>query len=674
MSVSEVVHIDVKDDIAWVQIDNPPVNATSTAVRTGLLAAVEAVQGSELAVLFCAGKTFVAGGDMSEFDAPAVEPHLPDVVSAIEESPVPFVALLHGHVLGGGFEIAIARAWRVAKPGTRFGLPEVNMGLIPGAGGTQRAPRLLGWDMAVDMTCLGQMKSAEDLFEHGAIDAVTDDLEAAALQFKGSSVPKLSDRTIAPMTESEEATYSDKALKFAKGRKAPLLNLEALTWASRPFEQAQPKERALHLELRKSDESTALRHVFFAERHVTKPKFLKNSARKDIDRVAIVGGGLMGCGIATACLLSNRQVVIIERDADAADTARQTVTALLTGALARRKINQAGFDNRLAALVTSDTYGSAADVDLAIEAVFEDLDVKRTVFGDLAEVVGPDTLLATNTSYLTPDEIFEGTSGAERCLGIHFFSPAHIMKLVEVVRASNTSDAALASAFGFASALRKTPVLAGICDGFIGNRILAAYRRAAEYLLADGALPHEVDAAMRAFGMAMGPFEAQDQAGLQIALANRRRQDASRNPAERYVDISDRICALDRFGKRSGAGWYAYADGAKHGERDPIVETLIQTYAQEMSISRRSFSEGDIQTQLLAVMANEGARLVEEGIAENAAAIDVVKCAGYGFPRWRGGPMHWAATVGHEAVRSALTILETASPGSWTRAGVFQYE
>ncbi len=382
----------------------------------------------------------------------------------------------------------------------------------------------------------------------------------------------------------------------------------------------------------------------------------------------------MGCGIAMACLLSNRQVVIIERDADAADTARQTVTSLLKGALARGKINQAGFDNRLAALVTSDTYGSAADVDLALEAVFEDLDVKRTVFGDLAEVVGPDTLLATNTSYLNPDEIFEGTPGAERCLGIHFFSPAHIMKLVEVVRASNTSDAALASAFGFASALRKTPVLAGICDGFIGNRILAAYRRAAEYLLADGALPHEVDAAMRAFGMAMGPFEAQDQAGLQIALANRRRQDASRNPAERYVDISDRICALDRFGKRSGAGWYAYADGAKHGERDPIVETLIQTYAQEMSISRRSFSEGDIQTQLLAVMANEGARLVEEGIAENAAAIDVVKCAGYGFPRWRGGPMHWAATVGHEAVRSALTILETASPGSWTRAGVFQYE
>ncbi|MEM7599253.1 MAG: FAD-dependent oxidoreductase [Pseudomonadota bacterium] len=670
----KIVQIDVTGEIAWVRIDNPPVNATSTAVRAGLLQAVEQVQGCALAVLSCAGTTFVAGGDMSEFDAPPQEPHLPDVVAAIENSTVPFVALLHGTVLGGGFEIAMACAWRVARPDTRFGLPEVNLGFIPGAGGTQRAPRLLGWQAAFEMACLGQMKSAQELLDLGALDMVTEDLEAAVTQFKNRAKPRLSDRTIAPMTKDEETRFKERVLTFAKGRQAPLHNLDALTWASRPFAEAQPKERALHLKLRRSEESIALRHMFFAERAVTKPAILKGVPHEKIAQVAIVGGGLMGCGIAMACLLAGLRVTLIERNAEAADSAQRSVASLLQGAVARGKISDAQLNSHLQVFRTADTYSLAAEADLAIEAVFEDLDIKRSVFENLAQTVRADTLLATNTSYLNPDEIFDGIPGPERCLGIHFFSPAHIMKLVEIVRASGTSDAALATAFTFASRLRKTPVLAGICDGFIGNRILAAYRRAAEYLLADGALPHQVDAAMRRFGMAMGPFEAQDQGGLQIALANRRRQDATRDPDERYVDIADRICALGRLGKRTGAGWYAYPDGAKTGERDPIVEDVIVSYARDAGLTRGSFTETDIQTQLLAAMANEGARIVEEGIAENAAVVDVVKCAGYGFPRWRGGPMHWADTVGHDAVTSALTTLEIASPGSWIRAGVFCHD
>ncbi|MEO0381222.1 MAG: 3-hydroxyacyl-CoA dehydrogenase NAD-binding domain-containing protein, partial [Pseudomonadota bacterium] len=669
--VSQIVHIEIKDGIGWVTLNNPPVNATSTALRAGLLEAVSDVQGCDLAVLKCAGRTFVAGGDMTEFSAPPVAPHLPDVVAAIENSAVPFVALMHGSVLGGGFEIAMACAFRVAKPNTRFGLPEVNMGLIPGAGGTQRAPRLIGWDMAVEMACLGQMKTAADLLAVGALDAIAEDLDGSVAQFRGRNGTKVSDRKLLPIPEEDKARFEALVQKSAKGRTAPGHNLTALTWASAPFEEAQHKERALHLDLRQSEESVALRHVFFAERAVTKPISLKGASPKNLRRIAIVGGGLMGSGIAAACLNSGYRVSIIERSSEAAETARDTVANLMKGALERGKITQAAFEDRLGALITSDDYAAAADADLAIEAVFEDLDAKRAVFQSLVKVVGDHTILATNTSYLDPDDIFEGISALDRCVGIHFFSPAHIMKLVEVVKAGQSSDATLATAFDFANTLRKTPVLVGICDGFVGNRILSAYRRAAEYLLADGALPHQIDAAMRQFGMAMGPFEAQDQSGLQIAQANRRRQDATRDPNERYVEISDQLCAMKRFGKRSGAGWYTYPDSTRRGERDLNIEAMIVDYSAKNGLTRHDFSDTDIQVRLLAAMANEGARIVEEGIAENATAVDVVKTAGYGFPRWRGGPMHWAKTVGHGTVVDALNALETASPGSWIRAAQF---
>lgn len=664
------ISVEIKGNLAWVTVDSPPVNATSTAVRAGLLTAVEQVQGCDLAVLLCAGKTFIAGGDMSEFDAPPVEPHLPDVADAIEGSATPFVAVMHGTVLGGGFEIAMACAHRIAKPGTRFGLPEVNVGLIPGAGGTQRAPRLLGWDAAVDMACLGKMKSAEDLLPLGGIDLISDMPEAEVGRFIGKPVNPVSKRT-APETLSLKDTELN-VRNFANGRTAPLHNLTALQWALTPYAEGQPKERALHLKLRQSSESIALRHVFFAERSVAKPALLKRASPRDVNAVAIVGGGLMGCGIAAACLNARLQVTVIEQNVEAAKKARVTVSSLLQGAVERGKITETDRDTRLAALTTTNQFSDARNADLAVEAVFEDLEAKRTVFTQLAKVMRPDAILATNTSYLNPDEIFAGTPNLDRCLGIHFFSPAHIMKLVEVVKASSTSPAALATSFALAKSLRKTPVLSGICDGFIGNRILAAYRRAAEYLLADGAFPHEVDAAMRNFGMAMGPFEAQDQSGLQIAEANRRRLDVTRDPNERYIPIADRICALGRYGRRSCAGWYRYEEGDRTPYRDGTIDDLIQTFAKEAGITRQSFSESEIQAQLLTAMANEGAQIVDEAIAETAAAVDVVKTAGYGFPRWRGGPMHWAETVGEAAIRNTLDRMEKASPGSWTRAARYR--
>ncbi|MEM9708465.1 MAG: 3-hydroxyacyl-CoA dehydrogenase NAD-binding domain-containing protein [Pseudomonadota bacterium] len=668
------VAVKVDGDIAWVTIDSPPVNATSAAVRRGLLEAVEAVQGSRIAVLACAGKTFIAGGDMSEFDAPPVLPHLPDVVDAIEKSPTPFVAMLHGTVLGGGLEIAMACAARVAKPGTRFGLPEVHMGIIPGAGGTQRAPRLLGWQISVDMACMGQLKTADEMLAAGAIDAVSDEPKALIPGWSFPSRPPVSERPAPPLTAEDQLKYSETVAAKAKGRQAPPKALEALFWAQEPFSNGQRKERALHLDMRNSEESVALRHVFFAERRVAKPKIIADVAPAPVKHIAIVGGGLMGSGISTACLNAGYKVTVIEQDRAAAETARETVDRNLKGGVKRGKFTEDEYQARLTELTTTDSYADAAEADLAIEAVFEDLTAKQRVFESLASVLPSSAILATNTSYLDPNDIFQSVEKPARCLGLHFFSPANIMKLVEVVRAEKTAPETLATGFTLARSMGKIPVLSGICEGFIGNRILAAYRRAGEYMLADGAMPHEIDGAMRVFGMAMGPFEVQDQAGLQIAHDNRRRQDATRPAEERYIPLLDQICEMGRFGQRSGAGWYSYAEDSRKPERDPVVEKLIRDYSDSIGITRRHFTADEIQTQLLAAMANEGAKIVAEGIAESPAAVDVVKTAGYGFPRWRGGPMHWADSVGAPTISRALTELETASPNSWTRADIFKDE
>jgi len=663
-----IVDIRMEDDLAWVTVNNPPVNATSTAVRQGLLDAVHKVQGARLAILHCAGRTFIAGGDMSEFDAPPQEPHLPDVVNAIEASETPFVAVMHGTVLGGGLEIAMGCAYRIAKPGTKFGLPEVSVGLIPGAGGTQRAPRLFGWDAAIDMACSGKLLTAQQALQLGAIDAIEDDLETAAKALTLEGHTPVSQRPVPPL-DGDWFTEKRITLKNrARGQVAPLHNLDALHWATRPFAEGQPKERALHLSLRTSDESRALRHAFFAERAVAQPAEIAGATSKDIANIAIVGGGLMGAGIAVACLSAGYRVSIIERDQNAAKAAQERVHGLIAGALKRGKIDQAKHDAQIAAFTADVGYDVAKDADLAIEAVFEDVDVKKAAFAGLAEVMARDAILATNTSYLDPRDIFAGINNPSRCIGLHFFSPAHIMKLLEVVKLPETSKDTLATGFALGKRLRKVSVMSGICDGFIGNRMLAAYRRAAEYMLADGATPKQIDDAMRAFGMAMGPFEAQDMGGLQIAEANRRRQDATRPATERYVTISDQLCVLGRLGQRAGKGWYVYAKDDRKPKVDPVVTDLITRYSDEAGISRQPFTQDQIQSQLLAVLANEGARIVEEGIADNDAAVDMVKLHGYGFPRWRGGPMFAAQTAGDPAIRTALDALEARSPGSWVRA------
>lgn len=670
--MSNVVNVEIKGDIALVEINNPPVNATGVAVRIGLLEAVEAAEkaNAKAAIVYCAGRTFVAGGDISEFGKPPQEPHLPDVYQAIEDSSVPWIAATHGTTLGGGFELAMACDFRLAQKGTRFGLPEVNLGLVPGAAGSQRLPRLIGIEAAVELATTGQLIDAQKLYDLGGLDEIFDgDPVEAALSFAADLpgvLTPISQRTPAAVAEDYFQTKRAELTKRAKGQTSPLDNLRAIEWAATlPFSQGQPKERALHLELRDSAQSKALRHAFFSERAVGKPKATEGGTPLEINKIIVVGGGLMGAGIAFACLNVGYDVTLIERDRAAADAGRERIVGLIAGGVKRGKISNNKAEKLKSNLVASNDYAASADADLAIEAVFEDLGVKQQVFQSLAGHMREDAILATNTSYIDPTQIFEGISNPTRFIGLHFFSPAHIMKLLEIVRLPTTSKDVLATGFDLGKRLRKVGVLSGICDGFIGNRILSAYRRQADYLLMDGCTPKQIDDAMRGFGMPMGPYELQDLTGLQISWANRKRQAPTRSPSERYVRIGDLLCEEERFGQRSQKGWYNYVEGDRKPHEDSFVTDLIEKEAKEAGIERRTFSDQEIIDRLLAVMINEGKLIVEEGIAERDLDVDLVKIHGYGFPRWRGGPMHYANEIGIDRVKSAMGDVAKQSPNSW---------
>jgi 3-hydroxyacyl-CoA dehydrogenase len=667
--MTQVVSTSFQDDIALVCVNNPPVNATSTALRQGLLDAVSTCKnaGTRVAILYCEGPTFIAGGDMTEFDSPPALPHLPDVVQAIEDSATPWVAAMHGTALGGGFEIAMGCAFRVALANTRFGLPEVNVGLIPGAGGTQRLPRLVGAEAAIDMVTSGRVIAADDLHAMGGLDLVSDAATAldAAKEFCASLPDRptaISQRDCKALAEDVVAEMRKSITKKAKGQQSPLHNLDAALMATRlPFAEGQPKERVLHLELRDSAESRALRHVFFAERAVSKPAILGQSNPRDIQKIAVVGGGLMGAGIAFSCLLAGLHVTLLERDNAAASAGFERVTGLIKGGVKRGKITPEKADGLQKNMQAGADYSLAANADLAIEAVFEDLGVKQAVFRQLESVMRPDAILATNTSYIDPTQIMDGISNPSRCIGLHFFSPAHIMKLLEIVHLPATDPAVIASGFALAKRLRKIAVLSGICDGFIGNRILAAYRRQADYLLMDGATPESVDTAMRTFGMPMGPYELQDLTGLQIAWANRKRQATARPASERYASIGDKLCEANRLGQRSGAGWYRYEENSRTPIPDPYVTDLIRS----LGAGQQDFSQDDIINRILAAIINEGARIVEEGIAERPLDVDMVMIHGYGFPRWRGGPMQYATETGLDRIKADMAQVAAQSPNSW---------
>ena len=575
---------------------------------------------------------------------------------------------MHGNVLGGGFEIAMGCRFRVALPKTRFGLPEVHVGLIPGAGGTQRLPRLVGIKNALEMVTTGAMKSAEEIASLGGIDCVidADDALTAGLKF-ASNLPalpsKVRGRNCSQLPIEKVTEMRANVKKRAKGQQSPIACFDQTMMACEfSFEKAQPHERTLHLALRNTAESRALRHAFFAERAVSRPSMLVDAKPMDVQTVAVVGGGLMGAGIAFACLNAGLSVVLLEQTDGAANAGVGRVNGLIAGGVKRGKITESGAVAMRNVLTASSDYAAAAPADLAIEAVFEDLAVKQSVFQKLAQHMRCDSILATNTSYIDPSEIMSGIENPARCIGLHFFSPAHIMKLLEIVHLPDTSAEVLATGFALGKRLRKVAVLSGICDGFIGNRILAAYRRQADYLLMDGAKPIQIDAAMREFGMPMGPYELQDLTGLQIAWANRKRQAINRPAAERYVTVGERLCEADRTGQRAGAGWYRYEDGNRTPLPDPYVDELLV----ELGAGAQEFTSEDIQNRIMAAIINEGARIVEEGIAERPLDVDMVMIHGYGFPRWRGGPMAYGDETRIDVIRKHMADVAAQSPNSWT--------
>lgn len=641
-----VVTVTRDQHVAIVTIDNPPVNALGLAVRQGLLQALdqtEADDGVTAVVLTCAGRTFIAGADVREFGQPPVAPHLPDVLLRIEQASKPWVAAIHGTALGGGLETALACHHRVAQADAMLGLPEVTLGVIPGAGGTVRLPRLVPAETALQMIATGKPVSARAALEAGLVDALAeDDLlgGAVALARRTPAPVALSQKPAKPPLDGDSfEAAAARILKKARGQKAPKAAIQALRNAyDLPADAAFAAEREAFLALRGDPQSAALRHIFFAERATTRIPRIKGVPPRDVGRVGVIGGGTMGAGIASACLLSGFRVQMIERDEAAVVAGRGRVEQILGGSLERGLITPEKHADLLTAFAASPSDQDLSDADLVIEAVFEDMGVKKEVFARLDAVVSPDAVLASNTSYLDVNEIAASTARPERVIGLHFFSPAHIMKLLEIVVPDSLGDRTLATAVAFAKRLRKIPVLAGVCDGFIANRIMSAYRREAEYMIEDGALPWEVDAAMVDFGLPMGVFQMGDLAGLDISWAMRKRQAATRDPGQRYVDIGDKLCEMGRFGRKTGRGYYLYDEAGK-GTPDPEVAALIEAESARKGITRAPMDATGIMRRILGAMQAEGQKILDEGIAQSPDDIDVAMVNAYGFPRWKGGPM-----------------------------------
>lgn len=649
--------------IAVVTVDNPPVNALSQALRQALVEAVVELDADEVVkavVLICAGRTFIAGADVSEFGKPPQPPHLPDLVASIEGAKKPWVAAIHGSALGGGLEVALGCAYRVAVPAAGLGLPEVKLGIIPGAGGTVRLPRLIGPAAAVDLVTSGSPLSAKKAQALGLVDAVIDgDLRAGAIGFArevaGKPLPQPISRRAVPGVDAGFWESAEKAVAaMAKREVAPLKAFASIRNASETdFAGAMAFERQTFLELRGSSQAAALRHAFFAERAAPRPPELSGVTPRDIRSAAVIGGGTMGAGIAAALRDAGLPVVLIERDKAAVERGLANIRAIFEGSVKRGRITQDVAAERIAGVIGSDDYGLLADTDLIIEAVFEDIAVKRAVFAKLSEVCRPDAVLATNASYLDPNAISVGASRPERFLGLHFFSPANVMKLLEIVPAETTAPDVLATGFALARQLGKIPVRAGICDGFIGNRILKVTRAQAERLLLSGATPSAVDAAMRAFGLSMGPFEAQDLGGLDIAAFQRK---AARERGETpFAPVAERLCVIERFGQKSGGGWYHYQPGERAPKPSETVAAIIAEEAAGQP--QRAWDEAPIADAIILPMVNEATRILEERVALRAADIDLVKIHGYGFPRWRGGPMHYAQARGLGEVVAVLDRL-----------------
>ncbi len=666
---NDQVSYTLSGDVALISINNPPVNALGLAVRTGLAEGMKAALADDQVraiVLIGQGRTFPAGADIREFGRPVEPPFLPDICQTIEDSKKPVIAALHGTALGGGMEVALAAHFRIAAPTAKLGLPEVLLGILPGAGGTQRMPRIAGAQAALEIMLSGKPVDAAKALGLGLVDDLAaGDLGEAALAFANTVVAK-GRAAIATRNRTEGFAdpqgYQDaidaarkRLVVSARGQLSPFRIVDCVEAArTLPFAEGIAFEREAFVECLASDQSKGMIHAFFAERQTAKIPGLAGLAPRALDKLAVIGGGTMGAGIAVAILNAGLPVVMIERDAENLARGRANVEKVYDRDIARGRLREPDKARIMDRFTGSTDYGAIGQADLVIEAVFEEIGVKKQVFGLLDRAMKPGAVLASNTSYLDIDALADTISRPEDVVGLHFFSPANIMKLLEIVVPAKVSDDVVATGFALAKKLGKIPVRAGVCDGFIGNRILARYRRAADYMMADGASPYQIDAAMREFGYPMGPFQVSDLAGGDIGWATRKRLAPTRDPAERYVGIADRICEKGWFGQKTGRGYYRYDDGPRKPREDPEVLAIIDAERTRAGITPRPFTNADIQERYLAAMINEGANVLADGIALRPLDIDVTLLYGYGFPRWRGGPMKFADMTGLDVILARI--------------------
>jgi 3-hydroxyacyl-CoA dehydrogenase len=679
------LNFEVQSGIAVLTLDNPPVNSLGHELREALVRGLEranADPGIEAVVLIGAGAGFSGGADIREFGTPKAiaYPNLRTVISEVEDSVKPVIAAISGVCMGGGLELALGCHYRVAIAGARIALPEVKLGILPGAGGTQRLPRLLGVEPALNMIVSGATVASEKLRDTPLFDAFVDgDLLGNAVTLarrvatERSGRKRVRDMKIDMPNAEAFFQFARNTVKAAAGPyPAPLACVEAVAAAvEMPFDAGLKRERELFTTLMLSPESAALRHIFQAERAASKIQGVPDDTPiRPIAKVGVIGAGTMGGGITMSLINAGLPVVLLETKQDALERGLANIRRNYQGALRKGTLNEASLAQRLALITPTLDFGLLRDVDLVIEAVFESMEVKHQVFESLDAVVRQGAILASNTSALNLDEIANFTRRPQDVIGLHFFSPANVMRLLEVVRGAKTANDVLATAMRLSKTMGKIAVVSGVCDGFIGNRMLARYGAAAHDLIMAGALPQQIDAALQDFGMAMGPFRVGDLAGLDIGWALRKRR-AAEFPDRDFSNVSDALCEAGRFGQKTGAGWYRYEAGSRTPIPDPKVTAIIEQYRRQRGITPRSVGAQEIVERCIYALINEGARIIEDGIAQRASDIDLVYLNGYGFPAYRGGPMFYADQVGlHDVARTLERI--AAEPGSdmavWTPA------
>jgi 3-hydroxyacyl-CoA dehydrogenase len=685
--MSELVSLNKDGDVAVITVNNPPVNALSPGVPEGIAAAVEAISKDDeikAGVLIGGGSTFIAGADIKEFGKVTSGEKrggsLLPLLSAIEDCPKPLIAAIHGTAFGGGLEVAMAFRYRVAAPTAQVGQPEVKLGIIPGAAGTQRLPRLAGAAKAVEMCAFGEPVRAKEALEYGIVDRIIEgDLLAGAVGFareiiaKSEQPPKTRERNEKLGDEQTNAQVfaaaREQAKKTRRGQTAPIAAIDAVEAATRlSFDEGCAKEAELFRACLFGDQSKALIHVFFGEREVSRiPDIPKESPKVEINKAAVVGAGTMGGGIAMNYANAGIPVLLKESSQEMLDRGLATIKKNYANSVKKGRFTQEVMDQRMALITPTLSYDGFEDVDIVTEAVFEGMELKKQVFGELDKVCKPEAILASNTSTLNIDEIASATSRPHQVIGHHFFSPANVMRLLEIVRGKATSREVIATSMALAKRLKKVGVLVGNCRGFVGNRMLAPYGREAQFLVEEGARPEEVDAALYKFGMAMGPLAMGDLAGLDVGWRIRKEYKHLEDPNIRHPMIADRLCEMGRYGQKTGAGWYRY-DESRKAIPDPEVEKLIEQATAEAGIERRQIGEDEIIERAMYALVNEGARILEEGFALRAIDIDIIYINGYGYPAWRGGPMWYADTVGLKKVYDRIEEFHARHGEMWEPA------